>query len=234
MRITSKIATAGVAGLSRFPVPNATIDECLAPDGTLDEGKVRRALDIEQVQIASNDDRRVLAFAMEYLKQTRSVVEHLAANLGPDEASASPDGQAGLGQYRTSAATPGDSRCERNMRKGHYAFVRTDITGCRDGIHVRLTVRNPREVVGNAELFAHEFAVMCARILNYLKDEINTSQIVLLPGENCDNIFDEARQLDRDADLAKKRAACDRLHNGYCSPACPTCPLYHQGKCQEP
>jgi hypothetical protein len=234
MRITTKIATAGVAGLSRFPVPNATIEECLAPDGSLDESKVRKALDIEQVQIASTDDRRVLAFAMEYLKQTRSVVEHLAKQLGPSEAAASPDGRAALGQCRTSAATSGDSRCERNMRKGRYAFVRTDITGCLDGIHVRLTVQNPREVVGNAELFAHEFAVMCARILNYLADEIANSQIILIPGENCDGIFAEARELDRRCDLRAKRDACPSLRNGYCSPFNPSCPLYHNGKCYEP
>lgn len=234
MRIVSKIATAGIAGLSRFPVPSASIEECLAPDGSLDEGKVRKALDIDQVQIASTDDRRVLAFAMEYLKQTRSVVEHLAKQLGPTEAEASPDGRAALGQCRTSAATPGDSRCERNMRKGRYAFVRTDITGCLDGIHVRLTVQNPREVMGNAELFAHDFAVMCARILNYLADEIANSQIILIPGENCDNIFAEARDLDRRIDLRKKRDACPNLCNGYCSPSNPSCPLYHNGKCKEP
>ena len=62
MRLTAKIATAGVAGLSRFPVANYTIDECTAPDGRLDPAKTRRALDVEQVQIGSKDDLRVLAY----------------------------------------------------------------------------------------------------------------------------------------------------------------------------
>ena len=56
MRITAKIATAGVAGLSRFPVANYTIDECTSPDGRLDPAKTRRALDVEQVQFGSRDD----------------------------------------------------------------------------------------------------------------------------------------------------------------------------------
>ena len=120
MRIVAKIATAGVAGLSRFPVPNATIEECLTPDGRLDEYKARHALNCDQVQIGSKDDRRVIAFTMEYLKQMRSVVEHLAERVGPDAASV--DDEKG---FRTSAATKNDRRCERNMKRGRRGGARS-------------------------------------------------------------------------------------------------------------
>lgn len=228
MRITAKIATAGVAGLSRFPVPNATIDECLAPDGRLDESKARAALNVDQIRVASTDTRRTVAFSMEYLKQIRSVVEHLAASLGAD---ASVDDERG---YRTEAQTAGDRRCERNMRRNRVAYVRTDVTDCLDGIHVKLTVANPRETVGNAECFAHDYAVMCARVLNYLKDNITTARIVLIEGEGAAGIYDEARRLDERCDLRRRREGCANLRNGYCSPCQPDCPLYRNGKCKDP
>lgn len=174
MRITAKIATAGVAGLSRFPVANYTIEECTSPDGRLDPAKTRRALDVEQVQIGSKDDLRVLAFTLEYLTQQRSVVEKMAENMNRDGVAASVTDEKGV---RTEATTPGDRRCERNMKRDRVVYVRTDVTGCADSIHVKLSVMNPRVVVGNAEPFAREYAIMCARILIYLREAITTARI---------------------------------------------------------
>ena len=231
MRIVAKIATAGVAGLSRFPVANAEIDECLTPDGHLDEAKARKALDCEQVQIASTDDRRVVAFALEYLKQMRSVVERLAENINAQgETTASVTDEKG---YRTEAATPGGRACERRMKKGRFAFCRTDITSCADGIHVKLTVQNPREVVGHTESFAYEFAVMCARILIYLRENITQAEITLIEGEGAKGVYADAAAMNRRDDLRKLRDGCERRRNGYCSPCKPDCPLYNNGKCKE-
>lgn len=231
MRITAKIATAGVAGLSRFPVPNYTIDECASVDGRLDPAKTRRALDVEQVQIGSRDDNRVLAFALEYLTQQRSVVEKMAENLNRDGVAASVTDEKGV---RTEAATPGDLRCERNMKRDRVAYVRTDITGCADGIHVKLSVMNPRVVVGNAEPFAREYALICARILIYLREAITATRIVLIEGEGAYGVYSDAEAMNRRDDLAKLRASCDRLHNGNCSPCKFDCPLYRNGKCLDP
>jgi len=231
MRIVAKIATAGVAGLSRFPVANAEIDECLTPDGHLDESKARAALNCEQVQIASTDDRRVIAFGLEYLKQMESIVRHLAENINAQgETTAAVTDEKGC---RTEAVTPGDRACERRMKKGRFAFCRTDITSCADGIHVKLTVQNPREVVGHTESFAYEFAVMCARILIYLKAEITTTDIVLIEGEGASGVFADAAAMNRRDDLRKLRDGCPNRVNGYCSPCKPDCPLYANGKCKE-
>ena len=231
MRITAKIATAGVAGLSRFPVANYTIDECTAPNGRLDPAKTRRALDVEQVQIGSKDDLRVLAFALVYPTQQRPVVEKMAENMNRDGVAASVTDEKGV---RTEAATPGDLRCERNMKRDRVAYVRTDITGCTDGIHVKLSVMNPRVVVGGAESFAREYAIMCARILVYLREAITTAKITLLEGEGAQGVYADAEAMNRRDDLAKLRASCDRLHNGSCSPCKFDCPLYRNGKCKDP
>ena len=242
MRITALIATAGVAGLSRFPCLKASITDCLAPDGTLDEAKMRRALDCELVQFSSKDTRRTLAFSLEYLKQMESVVVRLAQKLNAGgelhasvetiDAHAPKAPDKGV---RTEPQTPGDRSCERRMKRGYNAFCRTDVTDCADGIHVKLTVQNPRGVVGHTEHFAREYAVMCARILLYLRANITTTNIVLIEGEGAQGVYAEAAELDRNSDLAEKRALCrNRTTTGYCSPICPDCPLYEKGRCKEP
>ena len=232
MRIVAKIANSGSSCLSRFPVPDASVRECCNAAGRLDETKVRRALAVDQVQIGSKDDMPVLAFGLEYLSQQRAVVERLAHDLNAsgDVAAAITDTRG----VRTEPATPGDRRCERNMNHGRVAYFRTDVTSCRDGIHVKISVQNPRAVVGHTEAFARDYAVMCARILLYLRNSITTARIVLIEGDGADGIFAEARSLDRRDDLAKLRAACDRLHNGHCSPINPDCPLYRCGRCALP
>lgn len=240
MRIVAKIAAAGVSSLSRFPVLQASIDECLNDSGRLDEQKARHALECDQVTFASKDDRRVIAFAMEYLTQLESVVKHLTDNLNAQgEADAQlkevqTDGAPPPPNFRSTAAIPLDRRCERNMKKGRYAFVRTDITSCADGIHVKLSVQNPKGIVGNAERFARGSAVMFARILLYLRASITTAPIVLIEGDGASGIFAEAADLDRQCDLEKKRRSCPSLHNGFCSPATSSCPLYQNGRCREP
>ena len=233
MRITAKIATAGASGLSRFPSLRASISDCLAPDGSLDTAKMRRALDCDQVQFSSKDTRRTLAFAMEYLTQTESVVRRLAqtVNAGGECNATVEDAR---GNYRTEAKTAGDRSCERRMNRGYHAYCRTDITDCADGIHAKLTVQNPRDVVGHTESFARQYAVMCARILIYLKENITTTAIVLVEGDGAQGVFDEAREMNRCCDLDKKRGGCPHLHNGHCSPIVPDCPLYENGKCKEP
>lgn len=234
MRLTMKIATSGTAGLSRFPVPDATIDECTDENGRFDEAAARAALDCQQIQIGSKDDRRVIAFTMEYLRQLRSVVERLAENINADKAGDCAAAVTDEKGVRTEAQTPADRRCERNMEKGRVAYVRLDITGCRDGIHAKLSVANPRETVGGAEAFAREYAVMCARILVYLRANITTAKIALVEGEGAAGVFADAEDLDRRDDLAKMRGQCERLHNGSCSPCKFDCPLYESGKCRNP
>ncbi|MBO7685249.1 MAG: hypothetical protein J6V72_02625 [Kiritimatiellae bacterium] len=225
MRIVTKIATAGVSGLSRFPAPNATIDECCNADGKLDFAKARKALDCEQITTSDRDDLAVVAFALEYLKQLEGAVRRLSAN---------PANGARTMDVRTAPATPEDRRTERNMAKGRHAYVRLDVTNCLDGLHVKLSVQNPHNVVGGALRFARDYAVMCAQILLYLRGAVTLRKIVLIEGEGASGVFAEAAEIERCRDLRRKRTECPRRVNGYCSPCQPDCPLYENGRCKEP
>lgn len=215
MRLTTKIATSGISGLSRFPTPRATFDQCLNEQGRLDPIKARHALNCEQIQIGSNDDIPCMAFTFEFLRQMEAVSSHFEPKAKLD--------------------TKNEARCERNLKKGRYAFCRTDITSCLDGIHVKLSIHNPREVVGNTENYARIFGVFCARILLYLKSSITTTTVHLLEGEGAEGIYEEGQMEEQRAVNARKRKTCPNRKNGcFCSPIDKTCPLYENGKCREP
>lgn len=243
MRITARIATAGQAGMSRFPVPSKTVDECKKPDGTLDDGLVSQALNCEGVMSSSDDNLAVKAFTLEYLKQQRSVVERLAET-GYGSVATEGDEQTSV---HTTAKTRLDASCERRLAKGRCAFVRSDIDMRQGRIRVRLSYANPREVVGYTEEFAGYYAEMCARILVYLRAEfkrLSNQEILLVEGENCAGIFKRAEDANdwfdrRDAARADverrnaKRRSCPSMVNGYCSPSNPKCECYLNGRCVE-
>lgn len=231
MRITIKIASSGASRLHRFPVAKYSIDECKNAGKGLDLVKVRQSLSVDGVQIADKDDMPVFAFALAYLSQQQSVLSHLAEKLNKEG-----DCSAGVHEVgiRDESATPSDLRCLRRMNKDQVAYVRTDVTGCADGIHAKLSVMNPREVVGNTIFHAHDCAVLCARILIYLREAITTAPVVLLEGEGASGIYAEAEAMNRRDDFEKKRKTCPSHRNGFCSPSNPDCPYYAVGRCQPP
>lgn len=235
MRITTRIATAGKSGLSRFPVPDIDIDDCKDAEGHLDEDKARRALSIEGVQWSNDDNRAIIAFVLEYLRQLKSVVNKISEDPKND--------------CRVSAETKGDSSCQRRMRRGSCAFVRVDVWLRGDSLAVRLGWDNPREVVGGTEEFARKYAEMCARILVYIRDEIGKDDshipIVLIDGKNCEGFFAQASETNewfnrRDKALAEleplraKRVSCPNRRIDFCSGLHTDCPLYRNGRCMEP
>lgn len=237
MRITAKISSSAGAGLSRFPCLNSKMDDCLDSSGVLDEGKMRRALDCEQITFGSRDTRRVLCFALEYLEQMESVITKLSQELNRDgsQVATVERVESGASVPHRVAQTPGDRACERRMKRGRHAYCRTDITDCADGIHVRLSVQNPRDVVGNAEALAREYAVICARVLRYIKTNIHTAEIHLIEGDGAQGVLSDAAEADLACELRARRASCPNLTaTGYCSPICPRCALYEKGRCREP
>lgn len=235
MKITSKIATSGTAGMSRFPIPNADIDECRNDKGFLDEMKVRSALSVDQIQIGQKDDKPVVVFAIEYLHQLRSVVTYMSDHI---KTANERERKQRVHAHADSAA---DKRCERRLNKGRHAFATTVITSCLDGLHVKLSYANPRGVVGDAERLAHDYTVMCARILIYLQQEVTACKITLIEGENCAGILEEARkdnaiaeEYSRRKELSAMRVACPNRQGGFCSPSNPKCSLYCNGRCLDP
>lgn len=234
MRITSRIATAGEAGLSRFPVAKCTMDEMCNKKGSIDEAKARKALDGEGITWAKDDDILVIAVAAEFLSQQRSVIEGMAKD--------SKEMNASLKSERD-PFSPKDP-CERRMAKGRFAFVRVDITRqtSKNACRVKLGYANPRNVVGETENFAHDFAVMQARILVYIATEMANvgTKIILEEGDNAKGIFREAEWRNRKEQVVKsletmneKRETCPNRKVNLCSPIKPKCGCYHCGRCEK-
>lgn len=200
MRIVAKIATAGGAGLSRFPCLPCKVEELTGPDGRISDSRLRAALVMDQVTIGGKDELPELVFGAEYMGQVKNAIIKLSEKVNEDgECSSAVEDCDGDGSSDGS-----DHRCERNMKRGRFVYCRTDITGCQDGIHAKLTVKNPRGVVGSAELFAYEYAVMCARILLYIKSQIHTTGVVLLEGEGCAGVIEAAKRSDAESEAARK------------------------------
>ena len=231
MRITTLIATSGKSGVSRFPVAKASIDECKSDKGDgLDEIKLRKALDCDGILFSSKDNAPVFAFAIEFLRRIRSVVERMSANEGP----------------RDAGAAHRERRCQQRIDRGRTAFVRVDVTWTGGHIRVRLGSGNPRDVVGNAEACASIYAEMCSRVLVYMQGvfmDRRRMHIELAEGPGCEGIFDRARKMNdwfdrRDAAKAEvdaantRRAACQFRVSGFCSPPQPGCRCYRNGRCE--
>ena len=230
MRLTSRIATAGDAGLSRFPVTACTIEEMCNKKGEIDEAKARKALNGEGI----TQSKDVYALAAEYLKQMRRVIETMAQNSSELKAEVKPDHD----------PFSSDSSCEKRMAKGRYAFVRVDINRLpsKNACKIRLGYANPRNVVGETENFARDFAVMQARILVYIATEMANvgTKIILEEGDNCRGIFREADWRNRKEQLVKstramneKRETCPNRKGDLCSPINVKCGCYHDGRCEK-
>lgn len=232
MRITAKTVPAGSTFLTRFPHFVETMDQ-VSTDGAFDEAKFRSALREWQdagYVVWGDDDRRVLAFAAEFLHQLAAVTAAVEAD---------PTTTA-----HTAAKSASDRRLVQRANQGRYAYTRFDITSRQNDIRVRVSCANPRDIPGTALASARRFACYASRILLYIErclTESNPKVAITLEGvgEMAD-IFDEARWQDRrvvakDAvDAAnRKRQGCAKRVGEYCSPASPDCPCYHGGKCTE-
>ena len=233
MRITSRITTAGEAGLSRFPVAACSIEEMCNEKGELDESKARKALNVEGITHSKDDDILVYALAAEFLKQLCRVVEGMVKTTQNDAAATLiPD----------NSTITSDDRCEKRMLKGRYAFVRVDISRLpsKNACKIRLGYANPRNVIGETENFARDFAVVQARILVYIATEMadTGTKIILVEGDNCRGVFREAEWLNRKEQVVKsaramneKRETCPNRKGSLCSPINVKCGCYHDGRC---
>ena len=234
MRITAIIATAGEEALSVFPVANCSIEE-MCTNGAFDESKARKALSSPGITWSSNDCRPVIAFAAELMKQQHSVLANMSVKHHEN-----------MTLSNAVLDNPKD-KCQRNYLKGRYAFVRVDINWLSQSNTTKVTLSydNPKDVVGTCIDFAHDYAVMTARILLYLYRELNGKNsdynIILAAGKNCEGLYHEAAWMDarddekkRIAEINKDRETCSRrINNCYCSPIRPECPCYRRGKCEK-
>lgn len=232
MRITAKIATAGKAGLSRFPCLKYTIAECLDKNGRLDYGKAVESISSEQVQWSEGDDRVVVAFALEYLKQQEAVVRSLAQDAANGAAVEWEDEQK---MVHLTGTTAGDMHCERNMKRGRFCYVRVDIRHREYGIRVSISSNNPKGVVGASEQFARDYAIMIARILGYIRSDTEKDgfEVRIVEGEGCEGVLADAASDNEKQDRKKISMTCGRHAGCYCSKPKFDCPNYKDGRCTE-
>lgn len=225
MRIKLKVSGSGAGALTRFPyIPHDNAELCTG--GKLDFAKTSAALgrDAEQIQPSGKDDLPTVALAVEFLRQLNAAARHLTEDAKRD--------------LRTDCETIADRQHERKMERGQYCFVRIDISPRRDATRVRISVGNPREVKGQAPARAYDMAVMCARVMQYLKRELDAHgciSVALEGGEGAERVFDDAAAMGVYDELMTRRENCPRRQNGiYCSPSDFSCPNYINGKCRKP
>lgn len=176
-----------------------------------------------------NDNRAVIAFALEFVSQLTTVTRHVEEDMTTDA--------------HTAAESASDRRMERRMERGRFAYTRFDITSRGGGIRVRVSCANPNDVPGTAIASARRFGVYACRILLHLKREISDKRSVTIELEgvgDMDDIFKEAAWTDErmvDLDVVEraneKRRKCPKALGGYCSPSDPDCRCYSGGKCVE-
>lgn len=227
MRITMRIAAAGSTYYSRFPGIPTDMAEWKDADGNFDAAKFReelRGFD-DFVQFSSTDSRRVIALSFEFLRQIYGTFSRAANN---------PEADA-----RMSIEKPVDRSLVRKLSREQFGYCRFDIDEVGGALRVRVGVANPKGVVGDVFKNARDFAVDCARVLLYLREQLKGHADVVLAGrEGCEDIFNEAiwrekKAIARDeVDAAnKKRQTCASRLGAYCSPSDPSCRCYRDGKC---
>lgn len=200
MRITARVSGAGHNGLTRLPcLCIKSIDEELCTDGHLDAAKCLRELNHpdDGIQIASGDGIPVFAFALELIRQVYNATHEMISERRDGDMVAAHE----------TAECKDDIHAERNMSRGRWVYVRTDITFAGGAIKVRINVHNPKGVVGVAERIAMDYALIQARVANHIADELskdgrNQWRFEFSGGAGCHSLFDDARRIE--ANLARR------------------------------
>lgn len=249
MRIKCKIASARFQWMSRFPVFNEKIERDMTDgEGHLDESKARRVLaDVtfddgsRPIEFSSSDNKPVIALAVEFLSQMRSISERLARDDSNDV------------HLEAKPGNSVDKRINERMTKDDILGVFFDfdkfggLPRCRvriKGEKLNLKCTSDQQKLKSAL----EFSAFAVRVLRHLKREIENHangepRIVL--GEIGDyGILKRAAEIDAaeaaEDELKRRvegRAMCpQRSASGYCTPICPDCEFgcYSRGRCVEP
>jgi hypothetical protein len=221
-----KVAAAGDVYMGRFPNVPLNLDEYKTPTGRLDVGKVRAGLRDygEFIQFSSDDSPRTIAFALEFLRQFCCVCNKAAAD---------PEADA-----RVEVEKPVDRSLERKMEREKFGFCRIDFDEHGGMLRARVGIANPNDVVGSVLTCCRRFAVDCARVLLYLRDELGC--VELAGRGDLADLFEEAawtqeriRAKNAVRRANEKRETCDRRVGGFCSPSVPDCPCFSCGNCVE-
>lgn len=231
MQIKAKIACAGDEGLSQFPGLPCHIEELGDGRGGIDESKLRAALANDQINIGSRDRKATLVFGAELISRVTMLLEKIVDAVNSD-------GSFAASLVDEDSSTHRKGKADRNLRKGRFVFCKTVVTSCLDGIHVRISVENPKSVCGNAILFAYEYAMLTAQAVIGIAEDIPKANVVMIDGEGASDLFAESRkvmyegsEMRRRSSLRVYRENCPNRRADFCSPPCFGCELYRDGRC---
>jgi len=218
VRITTRIFAAGNRSLTRIPLANAAMKDCLDANGKLDPVKAQLAFAVPTTAeyapfvSDSSDDVCVHYAALTFLKCFHDAYAEVVAN---DAANCDDH-----------AVTRQDAILVKRMDGGKYVFSRMDIKRTREGVRVRLTYANPHEIVGQAIVEARTYTETCAQMWLRI-----AKQIPWLTVEADADILADARVKNQAAEDRSKYGGCERRVNGYCSPCQFDCKFYRNGRC---
>lgn len=245
MRITIPVSGDGDAWMSHMPEINFDPESMLDANGKIILSKVTDLLHQankfheeqfgrQMFMIGSGDGFNTYSMTVEFLRQLAAVTHWI-------------ENRPGSKAHVSSNESMQDRRLERRMSRDQVAFCRIDIRNVSTGVKFIIGYGNPmNKVIGNCEGGAREFAIYVTRIIlnlaetvNALSRDKNAGLRVSVEGRDP-NLIPEARRReadgrmrDRRREANAKRTTCASNVGGFCSPSCPSCPCYHNGKCVE-
>lgn len=245
MRITIPVSGDGDAWMSHMPEINFNPESMLDANGKIILSKVTDLLHQankfheeqfgrQMFMIGSGDGFNTYSMTVEFLRQLAAVTHWI-------------ENRPGSKAHVSSNESMQDRRLERRMSRDQVAFCRIDIRNVSTGVKFIIGYGNPmNKVIGNCEGGAREFAIYVTRIIlnlaetvNALSRDKNAGLRVSVEGRD-QNLIPEARRReadgrmrDRRREANAKRTTCANNVGGFCSPSCPSCPCYHNGKCVE-
>lgn len=220
MRITAYITTSGDRTLTRMPYMGFDTMDDVSTDGAFDEAKAIAALKgCDMLTFSSSDGRAEYAFACQFLVTMHRILLQTAAM----------PGCSGTPECRH------DRTCARRMAsEGRRAYVRADIAAANGALRVRVNVSNRNGAVGWTDVKIREVAVLFAHACLSIERGCGRARFAFVEGDGADGVFARAREIVRANALAAKRVDCPNRRGDYCSPICPTCELYANGRCAKP
>ena len=234
MKISIKSSSAAKNGVARFPTLNLPVDACQRPDGRWDRAKLISALYAEDgtVLIGSEDPEAVLVFGA-------CVIERLNEDMLRFAEKTQSKVMDALDVHPT-------DRAEKRMAKGTVAFCSVKISYRRttDTISVRIGWNNRLEVVGMAEEFARDNAILMMQVCMALRDiyaDAGSEVGIVCEGDaGCEDLPVLAvkdmmwrRERQRIEADNQKRGSCEHRRVCFCEGLHKDCACYRNGRCEE-
>ena len=222
MRITIPIAAGGGRSQTRLPMPSASLEECLGPNGKIDRAKAQVALaDRKFFCPSGGDDEYVYFAALTLLGTIHDAYKQVEAR---------PEAVVSAREICKQ-----DTLNSRKVERGKVVYAKIIIERKASTVRVRFAIDNPRNLVGEYEVEARECLIACAEIMLRMRKDFKWLDVV-----DCE-ITAEAERRNEEAERKRliawynsRRLMCKCMcATGHCSPIHPKCRFYAKGMCNE-